>query len=120
MDIINDNEAKLYKHFLTSSLGSAMVMSIYTMADAVAIGKGVGPLGLSALNITTPLLCVLISSGLLFGIGGASLMSIQYGQRQTEKGNRIFTSSCIGILIFTAIYWVIYGVFMDRLISILG
>lgn len=32
MDIINDNEAKLYKHFLTSSLGSAMVMSIYTMA----------------------------------------------------------------------------------------
>ena len=35
MDIINDNEAKLYKHFLTSSLGSAMVMSIYTMADAV-------------------------------------------------------------------------------------
>ena len=120
MDIINDNEAKLYKHFLTSSLGSAMVMSIYTMADAVAIGKGVGPLGLSALNITTPLLCVLISSGLLFGIGGASLMSIQYGQGQTEKGNRIFTSSCIGILIFTAIYWVIYGVFMDRLISLLG
>ena len=120
MDIINDNEAKLYKHFFTSSLGSAMVMSIYTMADAVAIGKGVGPLGLSALNITTPLLCVLISSGLLFGIGGASLMSIQYGQGQTEKGNRIFTSSCIGILIFTAIYWVIYGVFMDRLISLLG
>lgn len=120
MDIINDNEAKLYKHFLTSSLGSAMVMSIYTMADAVAIGKGVGPLGLSALNITTPLLCVLISSSLLFGIGGASLMSIQYGQGQTEKGNRIFTSSCIGILIFTAIYWVIYGVFMDRLISLLG
>ena len=30
MDIIN--ATKLTKHFLTSSLGSAMVMSIYTMA----------------------------------------------------------------------------------------
>lgn len=50
-----------------------MVMSIYTLTDAIVIGKGVGADALAVLSITTPLLCILMSSGILFGIGGSSL-----------------------------------------------
>ena len=50
-----------------------MVMSIYTLTDAIVIGKGVGADALAALSITTPLLCILMFSGILFGIGGSSL-----------------------------------------------
>lgn len=48
-------------------------MSIYTLTDAIVIGKGVGADALAALSITTLLLCILMSSGILFGIGGSSL-----------------------------------------------
>lgn len=48
-------------------------MSIYTLTDAIVIGKGVGADALAALSITTPLLCILMSSGILFSIGGSSL-----------------------------------------------
>lgn len=57
--------------FLIPSLGSAMVMSIYTLTDAIVIGKGVGANALAALSITTPLLCILMAMGILFGAGGS-------------------------------------------------
>ena len=45
-----------------------MVMSIYTLTDAIVIGKGVGSDALAALSITTPLLCILMAMGILFGV----------------------------------------------------
>ena len=42
MDLLKDNIRSLYFKFLIPSLGSAMVMSVYTLTDAVVIGKGVG------------------------------------------------------------------------------
>lgn len=42
MDLLRDDLKKLYFKFLIPSLGSAMVMSIYTLTDAIVIGKGVG------------------------------------------------------------------------------
>ena len=41
MDLLKDNLKKLYFKFLIPSLGSAMVMSIYTLTDAIIIEKGV-------------------------------------------------------------------------------
>lgn len=38
-----------------------MVMSIYTLTDAIVIGKWVGADALAALSITTSLLCILSS-----------------------------------------------------------
>ena len=65
MDLLKDNLKKLYLRFLIPSLGSAMVMSIYTLTDAIVIGKGVGSDALAALSITTPLLCILMSMGMM-------------------------------------------------------
>lgn len=42
MDLLRDDQKKLYFKFLIPSLGSAMVMSIYTLTYAIVIGKGVG------------------------------------------------------------------------------
>lgn len=42
MNLLKDDLKKLYFKFLIPSLGSAMVMSIYTLTDAIVIGKGVG------------------------------------------------------------------------------
>lgn len=64
MDLLKDNLKKLYLRFLIPSLGSAIVMSIYTLTDAIVIGKGVGANALAALSITTPLLCILMAMGI--------------------------------------------------------
>lgn len=120
MNFLQDNIKKLYFKFLIPSLGSAMVMSIYTLTDAIVIGKGIGADALAALSITTPLLCILVSTGILFGIGGSVQMSVQRGIGDNEKANQFFTLSFILISIMCALLWALYGVRMPSLLKLMG
>ncbi len=120
MDLLKDDLKKLYMRFLIPSLGSAMVMSIYTLTDAIVIGKGVGADALAALSITTPLLCILMATGILFGVGGSVPMSVHRGTGNYDKANRFFTLS-FAVLAFTAIVlWIVYGFGISTLLRLMG
>lgn len=120
MDLLKDDLKKLYLRFLIPSLGSAMVMSIYTLTDAIVIGKGVGPDALAALSITTPLLCILMSMGILFGVGGSVQMSVHRGTGNYEKANRFFTLSCATLAVISVMLWIIYGFGISALLKVMG
>lgn len=120
MDLQKDDLKKLYLRFLVPSLGSAMVMSIYTLTDAIVIGKGVGPDALAALSITTPLLCVLMSTGILFGVGGSVQMNVCRGTGDYEQANRFFTLSFASLGAITIFLWVIYGCGISTLLRLMG
>ncbi len=120
MDLLKDDLKKLYLRFLIPSLGSAMVMSIYTLTDAIVIGKGVGPNALAALSITTPLLCILMAMGILFGVGGSVQMSVYRGTGNYEKANRFFTLSFATLAVIAAALWLIYGFGISTLLRIMG
>ena len=120
MNLLKDDLKKLYFKFLIPSLGSAMVMSIYTLTDAIVIGKGVGADALAALSITTPLLCILMSTGILFGVGGSVQMSVHRGSGNTVKSNRYFTVSFMMIAAITALLWILYVTCMPSLLRLMG
>lgn len=120
MDLLKDNLKKLYLRFLIPSLGSAMVMSIYTLTDAIVIGKGVGPDALAALSITTPLLCILMSMGILFGVGGSVQMSVYRGTGNYEKANRFFTLSFATLAVIVMFLWAGYGFGISGILRVMG
>lgn len=120
MDLLKDNLKKLYLRFLIPSLGSAMVMSIYTLTDAIVIGKGVGSDALAALSITTPLLCILMAMGILFGVGGSVQMSVHRGTGDFQKANRFFTLSFVALAIIAGILWIVYGFGISALLRVMG
>ncbi len=120
MDLLKDDLKKLYFHFLIPSLGSAMVMSIYTLTDAIVIGKGVGANALAALSITTPLLCILMAMGILFGVGGSVQMSVCRGTGNHEKANRFFTLSFFTLAFIAVLLWLVYGLNMPSLLRMMG
>lgn len=120
MNLLKDNLRKLYLRFLIPSLGSAMVMSIYTLTDAIVIGKGVGADALAALSITTPLLCILMAIGILFGVGGSVQMSVHRGTGDYKKANRFFTLSFITLAVVSLVLWCVYGFGMPLLLRLMG
>lgn len=120
MNLLKDNLPKLYLRFLIPSLGSVMVMSIYTLTDAIVIGKGVGADALAALSITTPLLCILMAMGILFGVGGSVQMSVHRGTGNYEKANRFFTLSFIALAVVSLVLWCVYGFGMPLLLRLMG
>ncbi len=71
---------KEVRSYVTRSVFSTLALSVYILADTLFIANGVGNLGLTALNIALPLFNLLNGLGLLLGMGGATLFSLQAGK----------------------------------------
>ena len=108
MDLLNENIKKLYIRYLLPSLGSAIVISVYVLTDAIVIGQGEGVDALAAFNLLTPLLCVLVAVGLLIGVGCSVHLSVQKGQGNEKRANEYFTVSLILTCLLAVVMTVIY------------
>lgn len=87
---------KEIRGYVVRSVLSTLGVSLYILADTFFIANGVGTLGLTALNIALPLFSLLNGLGLLLGMGGATLFTLNNG-----KGNvfsqLVLVGSALGI-----------------------
>ena len=79
------------KLFLPTLLGM-IFNAMITIVDGVFVGRGVGPEGISAVNIIAPLFMVTTGMGLMFGIGSSVLAGIAIASKCFDKANSIITS----------------------------
>lgn len=120
MNLLSDSTRSLFLRYLIPSISATLVTSIYILADTILIGKGVGPEGIAALNIILPLYNLFFGTGLLFGVGGAVLMSISFGQNDIEEGRNYFTTSVYSVAIISILFWLILGSNFDPIVYFLG
>ena len=74
----------LFKFSLPAIVGM-VVNSLYNVVDRIFIGNYVGPYGIAGITIGFPIMIILMSMGLLFGVGGATLFSIRLGEGKVEE-----------------------------------
>lgn len=103
MDFLTENVNKLYTKFLMASMCSALVMSIYSFVDTIAVGQSEGTLGAAAMAVITPLYGIMVFLAILVGIGGSVLLGNAKGEGNEEKGNAYFTASLILMGCLTAL-----------------
>lgn len=84
---------KSFFRYVSMSICSMLAISCYVLADTYFIANGVGSAGLAALNIAIPAYMVISACGLLLGMGGATLFSIEMGRKsQQEVLRSVFTT----------------------------
>lgn len=120
MDLLKDKITTLYLKFLWPSLFSAMVTTVYSFVDTVAIGQGVGPNGAAAGAIVFPILGVASLFGFLGGIGGSVRFGKAQGEGAMEKANAYYTASFLLTLILTIIVWPLTTVFKEEVFTLFG
>ena len=120
MDFIKDDIRKLYYKFLIPSLTSAVVMSIYSFVDAIAVGQSEGALGTAAMAVIAPLYGVLVFLAILGGIGGSIMMSMAKGEGNEEKGNACFTVSVAFMSIIIVAVWALFSIFREQIFALFG
>lgn len=120
MDLLRDKISTLYAKFLWPSLFAAVVTTIYSFVDAIAIGQGVGPDGAAAGTIILPILGITSLFGLLCGIGGSVRFGKARGESKLEKANAYFTASLILVLVMTAIVWPLTALFKEQIFMLFG
>lgn len=120
MDLLNDRIGKIFPRYLLACMGSALIVSVYSLVDMIMVGQYEGPAGSSALAVVMPVFTIVNSLGLLFGIGGAVLMSVARGRGNAEESNVFFTVSLIGCAVLTAVVWTAMLVFTEPLLRLFG
>ena len=120
MDFITSDIKQLYRKYLFASMASAIVMSIYSFVDTIAVGQSVGSIGAAAMAVITPLYGVLIFLAILCGVGGSVLYGNARGEGNDEKANALFTAATglmIGLILFV---WVLFALFHEPIFAFFG
>lgn len=120
MDLLKDKIGSLYLKFLAPSLFSALVTTIYSFVDTIAIGKGVGTDGAAACAVIYPIMGVASLFGFLCGIGGSVRFGKARGEGRMEKANAYYTASLILVLILTALVWPFTALFRKEIFTLFG
>lgn len=108
----------LFIKYLTPSVIGLIVIALYGIIDGMFVGIGVGRDGLAAINIGYPIINLANALALMFGVGGATLISIY---TKTKK----FKNACFSYLIYLNIFFYILiiltvFIFRDSLIKFMG
>lgn len=93
---------KLLLQYAIPAIIAMTASSLYNMVDSIFIGHGVGPLAISGLAITFPLMNLAAAFGSLVGVGASTLVSVRLGQKdyataQNILGNVVTLNLIIGI-----------------------
>ncbi len=115
-----ENTANNFIKYLVPSLGGAMVMSIYTMADSIVVGKWIGAEGLAALSLTAPPYCLLMAIGLLLGIGSSVHIGVRKGMGDQLRADEYFTVSAIMAVIAAVGMTALYNLCLDPIVRLMG
>ncbi|WZL81880.1 MATE family efflux transporter [Vallitaleaceae bacterium 9-2] len=111
---------KQFFNYVIPSIGAMLVTGLYFVVDGIFVGRGVGTLGLAAINIAVPYISILSAITMMITMGGATLASIHFGKKEPQKAITMFQSSLLLVFIFSALMTLISFFFSKNLATLLG
>ena len=94
--------------------------SLYNMVDSIFIGHGVGPLAISGLAITFPLMNLAAAFGSLVGVGASTLISVKLGQKDYTTAQQILGNVVSLNLIIGVLFTIVCLLFLDPILYFFG
>lgn len=99
--------------YISFNVLSMVGLSCYILADTLFIANGVGPQGLTALNLILPLYTIISAFGLMMGVGSATRFSILSVQ-QKDKEASVYYTLAIKFALAVSIPLVLIGFFFAK------
>lgn len=100
---------------------AAMLMTlIYNLADTFFIGQTHDPYQVAAVSLASPVFMIFIAVGMVFGIGGTSVISRAMGEGRKEYAKKVCAFCMWGCVIVGIICSGLIVLCMDHLLSIMG
>ena len=94
--------------------------SLYNMVDSIFIGLGVGPMAISGLALTFPLMNLAAAFGSLVGVGAATLISMRLGQKDYASAQYILGNVVVLNFIIGLGFGLVTLLFLDPILYFFG
>ena len=119
MNLIQGSIQRHFIKYLIPSIASMLGLSLYILVDTMFIGRGIGIDGLTALNISLPVLVPFMFRSFV-KYGRINCICCFNRQTRKRKAQEIFTICVIMGIIFAVSFTVIGLVFIDEICIFLG
>lgn len=116
----NEKISRLLVHYAIPAVIGTMVNALYNIVDRVFIGQGVGPLAISGLTLTFPILLFLQAFGMLVGAGAATRVSIHLGRKAKDLAENVLGNAFTLTFVFSALTIIPSMLYMHELLSWFG
>ena len=111
---------KLLKQYALPAIIAQTAASLYNMVDSIFIGQGVGPLAISGLAVTFPLMNLSVAFGTLVGAGAATMLSVLLGQKNYKAANKVLGNVVTLNIIIGLIFMGVTLMFLDPILYFFG
>ena len=111
---------KLLKQYALPAIIAQTASSLYNMVDSIFIGQGVGPLAISGLAVTFPLMNLSTAFGTLVGAGAATMLSVLLGQKNYKAANKVLGNVVSLNIIIGLVFMVLALIFIDPILYFFG
>ena len=107
---------RLFRDYAVPAILATAASSLYNIIDRIIIGQGVGPLAISGLALTFPIMNLSIAFGTLIGSGSSAIASIRLGEHRYQEANRVLGNSLILTVVISLFATSLFLLFLDPLL----
>ena len=118
--LAEDNIRKLLVKLSLPAMAGMFVMALYNVVDTIFVGRGVGTMAIAGLSIVFPIQMLVMSVGMLYGMGGASVISRLLGKNDFAKANLAYGNLAGAAVISGLLLTIIGMVFRDSILQLFG
>lgn len=115
-----ENIGKLLMQYAVPAIIAMTASSLYNMVDSIFIGHGVGPMAISGLALTFPLMNLAAAFGSLVGVGASTLISVKLGQRDYQTAQRVLGNVLVLNILLGVGFTLVVMPFLDPILYFFG
>lgn len=111
---------KLLMQYSVPAIIAMVATSLYNIIDSIFIGRGVGPMAISGLAITFPLMNLVVAFCTIIAVGGATVSSIFMGQKNISRATDVVNNVLTLCLIHSVVFGGLTLLFLDPILIFFG
>lgn len=111
---------KLFTKLLVPTIMGMAASALFTVVDGIFVGNGIGSDAMAAVNISAPIFMIITGVGLMFGMGGGILTSINLSQGKKKVANINFTQSVIALVFISLVMTLLLTIFPHKIATLFG
>ena len=115
-----DSLSRLLFRYALPAIIAQVAASLYNIVDSIFIGQGVGPLAISGLALTMPMMNLTAAFGAMIGAGAAALTSIRLGQGNKPAAERILGNVVLLNVVLGVVLMAFGLAYLDELLYFFG
>ena len=115
-----DSLSRLLFRYALPAIIAQVAASLYNIVDSIFIGQGVGPLAISGLALTMPMMNLTAAFGAMIGAGSAALTSIRLGQGNKPAAERILGNVVLLNVVLGVVLMAFGLAYLDELLYFFG